>query len=97
MMHRILPLIITLLLSTTSFADKPNVVFILADDLGYGGLHCYGTDWLETPNIDRLCQKGMDFSLNTPPTEISKLRIRFLKNDGRHKPNFLTFDVYNLN
>lgn len=43
-------------------AQTPNVVFILADDLGYGGLHCYGTDWLETPNIDRLCSEGMKFT-----------------------------------
>ncbi|VGO19223.1 sulfatase [Pontiella sulfatireligans] len=41
---------------------QPNVVFILADDLGYGGLHCYGTDWLETPNIDRLRSEGMKFT-----------------------------------
>ncbi|MBL7077090.1 MAG: sulfatase [Kiritimatiellae bacterium] len=42
-------------------AERPNVVFILADDLGYGGLHCYGTEWLETPNLDRLCSEGMKF------------------------------------
>lgn len=40
---------------------RPNIVFILADDLGYGGLHCYGTEWLETPNIDRLSCEGMKF------------------------------------
>ena len=39
--------------------QRPNVVFILADDLGLGGLNCFGTDWLETPNIDRLCHEGM--------------------------------------
>ncbi|MBT3376972.1 MAG: sulfatase [Lentisphaerae bacterium] len=43
-------------------AERPNVVFILADDLGYGGLKCYGTDWLETPNLDRLCSEGMKFT-----------------------------------
>lgn len=41
---------------------RPNVVLILADDLGYGGLNCYGTDWLETPNIDRLSKEGMKFT-----------------------------------
>lgn len=40
-------------------AKQPNVVFILADDLGIGGLHCYGSDWLETPNLDRLSEDGM--------------------------------------
>ena len=43
-------------------AEQPNVVFILADDLGIGGLHCYGTDWLETPNLDQLCAEGMKFT-----------------------------------
>ena len=41
--------------------SRPNFLFILADDLGYGGLHCYGNDWVETPNIDRLCSEGMKF------------------------------------
>jgi arylsulfatase A len=47
---------------TAAANDKPNVLFILADDLGYGGLNCYGTDWLETPNLDRLCSEGMRFT-----------------------------------
>ncbi len=46
----------------TVHASPPNVVFILADDLGYGGLHCYGNAWMETPNIDRLCGQGMKFT-----------------------------------
>jgi arylsulfatase A-like enzyme len=40
-------------------AAQPNVLFILADDLGIGQLGCFGTDWLETPNIDRLCSQGI--------------------------------------
>ena len=42
--------------------QQPNVLFILADDLGYGGLHCYGTDYVETPNIDKLYSQGMHFT-----------------------------------
>lgn len=41
---------------------KPNIVFILADDLGYGDLGCYGQRKIETPNIDRLCREGMRFT-----------------------------------
>lgn len=41
---------------------KPNVVFILADDLGYGDLSCYGQKHFQTPNIDRLAEKGMKFT-----------------------------------
>ena len=40
----------------------PNVVFILADDLGYGDLGCYGQERIRTPNIDRLAAEGMRFS-----------------------------------
>lgn len=41
---------------------KPNVVFILADDLGYGDLGCYGQQRIKTPNLDRLAAEGMRFT-----------------------------------
>ena len=41
---------------------KPNIVFILADDLGIGGVSCYGADSFKTPNIDRLAQGGIRFT-----------------------------------
>jgi len=41
---------------------KPNLVFILADDLGYGELSCYGQQKFRTPNIDRLAAEGMKFT-----------------------------------
>src|SRR5262245_61930850 len=41
---------------------KPNIVFILADDLGYGDLGCYGQSRLATPSIDRLAKEGMRFT-----------------------------------
>lgn len=40
----------------------PNIVFILADDLGYGELGCYGQKKIETPNIDNLASRGMRFT-----------------------------------
>ena len=43
-------------------AEKPNVIFILADDLGYGDLGCYGQKLIQTPNIDRLAAEGMRFT-----------------------------------
>ena len=41
---------------------KPNIIFILADDLGYGDLGCYGQTKIKTPNIDRLAAEGMRFT-----------------------------------
>jgi arylsulfatase len=42
--------------------NKPNIIYILADDLGYGDLGCYGQKLIETPNIDRLATNGMRFT-----------------------------------
>ena len=43
-------------------AEPPNVIFIMADDLGYGDLGCYGQDQILTPNIDRLAREGTRFT-----------------------------------
>lgn len=40
---------------------KPNIIYIMADDLGYGDLGCYGQKMIKTPNIDRLANEGMRF------------------------------------
>ncbi len=40
----------------------PNIVFILIDDLGWGDVGCYGHEFHETPNIDRLASQGMRFT-----------------------------------
>ena len=41
---------------------KPNIVFILADDIGYGDFSCYGTKQVKTPNVDRLASEGLRFT-----------------------------------
>src|SRR6266850_127950 len=45
-----------------STPPKPNIIFILADDLGYADLNCYGSTFYETPNLDRLAAQGMRFT-----------------------------------
>ena len=45
-------------------AVKPNIVFILADDLGWTDLGCFGSDLYQTPAIDRLAREGMKFTQN---------------------------------
>ena len=61
--------IITCLLAFTALASwvnakKPNVIVIMADDLGYGDLGCYGAKPknLKTPNIDKLAKEGIKFT-----------------------------------
>lgn len=51
--------LLTRLISAT---EKPNIVFILADDLGYGELGCYGQTKIKTPHLDRLATEGIRFT-----------------------------------
>ncbi|MDB6025391.1 MAG: atsA 1 [Verrucomicrobiales bacterium] len=43
-------------------ADKPNLIFILIDDMGWTDLGCYGSKYFQTPNIDQLASEGMKFT-----------------------------------
>ncbi|MEN8203127.1 MAG: arylsulfatase [Bacteroidota bacterium] len=43
-------------------SDQPNIIYVLADDLGYGDLSCYGQKRFQTPHIDRLASEGMRFT-----------------------------------
>jgi arylsulfatase A len=62
-MRKILAIVAVLLVAALSHAaTKPNIVFILADDLGYGDLGCYGQQKIRTPNLDRLAAEGMKFT-----------------------------------
>ena len=44
------------------YGQKPNVIFILSDDLGWGDLQCYGNPYVETPSINRLAAEGIRFT-----------------------------------
>ena len=82
-------LILLLILTAESFAQKPNVILIYADDLGYGDLSCYGAKAIKTPNIDKLAKQGMKFSraystsATCTPSRYSMLtgRYAFRRND----------------
>lgn len=56
------PLFLALAAVALAQAPKPNIIFILADDLGYGEVGCYGQTLIQTPNIDRLAAEGMKFT-----------------------------------
>ena len=51
-----------LLLVSCSAQEKPNIVLILADDLGWADLGCYGSPWKNTPALDRLAAEGVRFT-----------------------------------
>jgi arylsulfatase len=55
-------LIAFLVATTTAFAAPPNVVLIVADDLGVAELGCYGQKLIRTPNVDRMAKEGMKFT-----------------------------------
>lgn len=57
-----LALAVALCASTAAAADPPNIVFIVADDMGYADVSCFGATDLETPNIDRLAENGVKFT-----------------------------------
>lgn len=48
--------------NSTQAPQKPNVIVILADDLGYGDLKCYGAKNVETPHVDKLASEGIRFT-----------------------------------
>ena len=65
-MKKLFLLTILLCLACSELSQKinsrPNVLFILVDDLGWKDLSCYGSSFYETPNIDRLAEMGFRFS-----------------------------------
>ena len=50
-----------LVVASCHAAERPNIVFIFADDWGWGDLSCHGHPYVKTPNIDRLAKEGTDF------------------------------------
>lgn len=61
-MSRLVLLLSSLALLHSSFSAQPNVIFLLADDLGQRDLGCYGSTFYETPNLDRLAKEGALFT-----------------------------------
>jgi arylsulfatase A-like enzyme len=55
-------LVLIIVLTQSEDKRKPNIVYILADDLGYGDLSCYGQQKFKTPHIDRLASEGLQFT-----------------------------------
>lgn len=62
MTKRIFTFLLILLSTVVSAQKKPNVIFILVDDMGYGDLGVYGQKLIETPNLDKLAASGIKFN-----------------------------------
>lgn len=84
-----------IVLSGGSFAfgqskeTPPNIIFVLADDIGYGDLGCYGATAIKTPNLDRIAKEGIRFTdAHTPATMCSPTRYALLTGQYpfRHTP-----------
>ena len=58
----LMPFLILACTTAPKTEDKPNILFILADDLGYSDLSCMGSEYYETPNIDRIAEQGTIFT-----------------------------------
>ena len=77
--------LISLCFSTIFAQQKPNIVFILADDLGYSELGCYGQQLIKTPNLDKLSKEGMRFTQFYSNTLCAATRCSFVTGlDGAH-------------
>jgi arylsulfatase A-like enzyme len=87
-MTRLLLFSLTLLSCALAASPKPNIVFILADDLGYTDLACYGSKYYETPNIDRLARQGIRFTdghtcgPNCQPTRAAIMSGQYMPRTG---------------
>ena len=90
MIHRLL---ILLVLSPSLFAAQPNILHILADDMGWNALSCYGNQDLHTPNLDRLASQGMRFTQAYADAQCSPTRAAFLS--GQYGARTGVFKVLN--
>ena len=75
-MNRLLSFIFVCLTAQAGAADRPNIVLIMADDLGFADLGCYGSE-IRTPNLDALASKGLRFSqfYNTAKCHSSRVSL----------------------
>ena len=74
--------------SFLTFGQKPNVIVIYVDDLGFGDLGCYGSKTIKTPNIDQLARKGLLFTqAHTTSATCTPSRYSLLKGEYAFRRN----------
>ena len=90
---RVLLIITSLWMTQTSHAQqKPNIIFILTDDMGYSDISCFGGRFVPTPNIDRIAKEGTKFTQYYSAAPIcSPSRVSLLTGMYPSEWNFTTF------
>lgn len=81
-----LSLVVVAFAASAAESKQPNVLFILADDLGIGDLRCYGNDLIDTPHIDALADGGIRFTDHYAPSPLcAPSRAAFLTGRFNHR------------
>jgi arylsulfatase A len=70
-------------------ADKPNIILILADDMGWNGLSSFGNQYVQTPNIDRLAAEGMKFTNAYASSVCSPTRASLISGQSEARHNIV--------
>ena len=79
--------IITAAIGLAAETDKPNIIFIFADDWGYGDLGIHGSTFCETPHLDQMAKEGIDFAnftVNSPVCTPSRVAVMTGQFPARH-------------
>jgi len=82
--------------SKTATVDKPNIIFIMADDLGAEALACYGNDLNKTPNLDRLMNEGMRFTHANATPLCTPTRVQVMTGKYNNR-NYIGFGLLDKN
>jgi arylsulfatase len=85
MMKRLLLLVALFLVPQAAAAERPNIVLIMADDLGFADIGCYGSE-IKTPNLDALAEDGLRFSSFYNTAKCHSSRVSLLT--GFYRANF---------
>ncbi|MEL7267480.1 MAG: sulfatase-like hydrolase/transferase, partial [Planctomycetota bacterium] len=88
--------IIGIAVATTASADQPNILLIMADDVGIEGLGCYGGQSYRTPNLDRMAMEGMRFSNAYAQPLCTPTRVQLMTGKYNHR-NWRSFGILDPN
>lgn len=78
--------------ATSGEAGQPNIVLIMADDLGYEGLSCYGSTHYQTPELDKLAAEGMQFQYAYSTPLCTPTRVQIMSGKYNHR-NYIAFGL----